>query len=266
MAEGYSGETQCSTYIYQRLHYVTSADSTGHNVYVELQMRRTNSYGGATLAYPSQSYININGDSYTWNWNANSYPQIPAYNTNWLTFASRTVHVNHGGAVTIGISGGNNNMGVYLSGSTSANITLESIYSSPATPSISGSVIDAFSNRITFGTSSFGNPSSGTVYLYRGTTNAPTTQIASKTSTGSSAITDSGLLPNTTYYYRARAYNGQIWSGYSSVISVKTKPGNYVSVNGKSRPVNKYYAPLGLKSRQVLKIYDSVNGKSRRIF
>lgn len=92
----------------------------------------------------------------------------------------------------------------------------------PNTPTISGTTSTYNINSITYGTSSFGTPSTGTVYLYRGTSASPTTQITSKTTTGSSTYSDSGLIPNTTYYYRARAYNGSAYSDYSNDSSVTT--------------------------------------------
>lgn len=136
MASGYIGEHYVSTYILQRLYYSTSAvGSSGHNIYVENQLRRTNSYGGATYTYPSNSYISINGDRYNWNWTSGNYPSIPAYNTNWLTFCSRTVYVAHSSAVNVYVAGGNYNMGSYLSGDCGGNVYLDALYTAPAVPS-----------------------------------------------------------------------------------------------------------------------------------
>ena len=145
-------------------------------------------------------------------------------------------------------------------------VSFSSAVVAPTAPTISGVQNDRQSNIITYGTSSFGNPSSGTVYLYGGTTSTPTTLIASKTSTGSSQRTHSGLESNTTYYYRARAYNGYAYSSYSPVISVKTKPAVYVSSGGVSKATQKLYASLNGQSKTVLKLYDSHNGVSRRIY
>lgn len=107
-------------------------------------------------------------------------------------------------------------------GSWSATVWFPEPYSPPSTPSISVSATSSTSVVVTYGTSSFGNPSSGTVYLYGGTSSTPTTQIASKTSTGNSTYNHTGLTANTQYYYRARAYNGNQWSGYSGTASVTT--------------------------------------------
>ena len=143
MASGYIGEHYVSTYILQRLYYSTSAvGSSGHNIYVENQLRRTNSYGGATYTYPSNSYISINGDRYNWNWTSGNYPSIPAYNTNWLTFCSRTVYVAHSSAVNVYVAGGNYNMGSYLSGDCGGNVYLDALYTAPSAPSASNLASD----------------------------------------------------------------------------------------------------------------------------
>lgn len=136
MASGYIGEHYVSTYILQRLYYSTSAvGSSGHNVYVENQLRRTNWYGGATYTYPSNSYISINGDRYDWGWTYQGYPAIPAYNNDWHIFCSRTVYVAHSSAVNVYVAGGNYNMGSYLSGDCGGNVYLDALYTAPAVPS-----------------------------------------------------------------------------------------------------------------------------------
>lgn len=224
MASGYSSETQCSTYIVQRLYYSTTADSTGHTVHAELQMRRTNSYGGDTYQYPSQSNISIDGNNQEWNWTQDNYPNIPAYNTDWITFASRDYHVSHTAAKSITISGGNSNMGSYLTGSSSVGITLEAIQTAPSTPTVSAATNSDTSLDVTWGTSSFGNPNSGTAYLYGGTAASPTTEMYNKSTTGTSLWTGTGLTPNTKYYYRARAKNtADLWSSYSADATATTK-------------------------------------------
>lgn len=97
-------------------------------------------------------------------------------------------------------------------------------YTAPNTPTLSASTVSATQINVTYGTSSFGNPSSGTVYLYGGTSASPTTQIASKTSTGNSTYNYTGLTNNTKYYFRSRAKNSQLWSNYSSDKTATTLP------------------------------------------
>lgn len=156
--------------------------------------------------------------------------------------------------------------------STSVSASYDSGVASPATPSISGTNIDSYTNQITYGTSSFGNPSSGTVYLYGGTSPDPTTQIKSKTTTGNSTVTLDNLEPNTTYYYRARAHNGKAWSGYSQTITVKTKAATLVPYPNDPERTNtakyakKMEAPLNGLARNVKKLYRSNGGVAQRIY
>lgn len=104
--------------------------------------------------------------------------------------------------------------------------TAPSAYVAPNTPtvSVSSSDVTTTSASISYGTSSFQTPSTGTVYLYGGTSSSPTTQITSKTSTGTSSYSWTGRTNNTQYYVRARAYNGQLYSSYSSDKNFVTLP------------------------------------------
>lgn len=87
----------------------------------------------------------------------------------------------------------------------------------PDTPTVSVATNSYKALNITWGTASFGNPSTGTVYLYYGTSASPTTQATSKTTTGNSLLTMDILNANTKYYYRSRAKNtDDLWSSYSS--------------------------------------------------
>lgn len=111
-------------------------------------------------------------------------------------------------------------------------------YVAPSTPTVTLGSLTKNSIAITYGTSSYGTPSSGTTYLYGGTSSSPTTQITSKNTTGSSSYTQSGLASNTRYYYRARANNGQLNSNYSTeknAVTLASSPSVSVgSVSGKS--------------------------------
>ena len=95
----------------------------------------------------------------------------------------------------------------------------------PTAPTTSASTTGTTSNRATYGTTSFGTAGSGIVYLYGGTSASPTTQIDSKTTTGNSNYSHTGLNPNTKYYYRARAKSSVGWSDYSSDASAVTLSG-----------------------------------------
>lgn len=112
----------------------------------------------------------------------------------------------------------------------------------PTTPTVSASNPGTTNtNSVTWGTTSMGTPSSGTVYLYGGTSASPTTQLTTKTTTGNTTYTHSSLSSNTKYYYRSRANNGQ-WSSYSSdatavtraaapTVSVGTRTANSIQIN-----------------------------------
>lgn len=132
---------------------------------------------------------------------------------------------------------------VWVSGNT---VTLNSPYVAPTKPTVSAVADSATQISITYGTTSFGNPSTGTVYLYGGTSAAPTTQITSKTTTGNSTYTYTGLSPNTTYYFRARANNGQLNSSYSTEVSATTPSARalYGSVSGQTKAITKLYGPV----------------------
>lgn len=149
----------------------------------------------------------------------------------------------------------------------SESVTMPQFIVAPNTPTVSASNNDPYKNSVTFGTSSFGVPSTGTVYLYGGTSNNPTTQLTSKSTLGNSTYTHTGLLPNTTYYYRARAKNSaNQWSAYSSTISITTKRAVYVSYEDKTKLARKVETSYNGLARNVLKLYDSDDGTARRIY
>ena len=135
--------------------------------------------------------------------------------------------------------------GTDLSGS----ITLPDPYVAPTTPTISSGTVTTTSAEITYGTTSFGTPSTGTVTLYGGTSANPTTAIDTYSSTGDHTFTYTGLTPDTTYYFRAKANNGQLDSDYSTEISVTTMPGKgfYGSVNGVAKKAIKLYGSVYTK-------------------
>ena len=116
----YSGEVQASAYIRARL--VVDEQRIGNNlsrITARLEYRRTNNYGGATLQYGNGCAfrIYIDGQEFVFNQTASSYVSIPAYNTNWLTFATATKDITHTSAKTITCSWSSSNMGAYLSSS-----------------------------------------------------------------------------------------------------------------------------------------------------
>lgn len=241
----------------------------GATIYARMHYWRTGTYYYQDTAFPNPT-MTIAGqnfeDSGFGNWVRSGIDVGDVYTT---TF-SKTVSSN--GTYGVSFNAGSGYRSDFQ-GSWSGSATVTSIVVAPNTPSISGSNTDSYKNKITWGTSSFGNPSSGTVYLYGGTSNNPTTQIASKNSTGNSTFTHSGLRPNTTYYYRARAKNSSnAWSNYSSVITVKTKPAALVPYpndpeqSNTAKYVKKIEVPLNGLARNATKLYRSVGGVAQRIY
>lgn len=140
-------------------------------------------------------------------------------------------------------------------------------YTPPATPTISVVSSTARSITIIYGTTSFGNPSTGTVTLYGGTSPNPTSAVTSYNATGNITAILSNLKPGTTYYYRARATNGQLSSDYSITVSASTKfIGMYGSVNGQAKKIQKMYGSVNGQTKEIQKLYGSVNGLTKRIF
>lgn len=264
----------------------------------------TNSSTGAGYPYPNtltlDAWVSASGDNYdTISWKvtvtggATNYWQqyfnaLAAYNDGsehliWGSGAtgqgwqdavvaegSFTIYHTEAKTISLKVGGGFNSSANYTEGSTS--ISLSAKYRKPSKPTVSGSNNGSFSNKITYGESDFGYPASGTVYLYGGTSNNPTTQIASKTSTGNSTFTHNNLRPNTVYYYRVRAHNGNQWSDYSDVITVKTKPAALVPYpndpeqSNTAKYVKKIEVPLNGLARNATKLYRSVGGVAQRIY
>lgn len=137
-----------------------------------------------------------------------------------------------GGSDTVATSTGSVNAGVrfYSSpwGWTGDNLYISDTLvfaTAPTMPTVSAVLNDDnTAATVTWGTTSFGLPSTGSVYLYGDTTASPTNLLANKTTTGDTDYTYSSLVGNTTYYFRSSATNGVLSSGYSTDVSVTTKP------------------------------------------
>lgn len=84
---------------------------------------------------------------------------------------------------------------------------------------------------VTWGTASFGDPSTGTVTLYGGTTPSPNDQLLSKTSTGATMFGHNPLPANTLYYYRAVASNGSLSSSSGDVTGAALAEAPTVTVD-----------------------------------
>lgn len=148
----------------------------------------------------------------------------------------------------------------------STTIYFDATYVAPTTPTITATANSGSSITINYGTTSFGNPSTGTIYLYYGTSSSTiTTLLDTKTTTGTNTFTHTGLNGNTTYYYRTRAYNGQLYSSYVST-SATTKAPLYGSVGGQTKTVQKLYGSVNGQTKAIQKFYGSVNGQTKRIY
>lgn len=98
----------------------------------------------------------------------------------------------------------------------------------PTAPTVSATTVSATQINVSWGTTDIGDPA-GTVVLKGGTSSTPTTQLASKTTTGQTTYNHTGLTANTRYYYKATASNS-IGSADSSTVSAYTKPAGITSI------------------------------------
>lgn len=226
--------SNCSTYIQGAIDWSTSTSGSDIIVTVKFYMRRTNAWSGDTYSSDTTKYIQITGDPDLWNYSTGGELLVEGgqqnvwqgpYFTATRTFSSERA----GNTIYVGWKTVENAVSGYLGGSGQTTITLPTPSVAPTKPTVSVSNATATSASVTYGTSSFGSPSTGTVYLYSGTATAPTTQLTTKTTTGNSTYSNTGLTSNTKYYYRARAYNGQLWSDYSDEKSIVTLPAALVS-------------------------------------
>ena len=123
-----------STYIQGSVDY--NAYVSGNNIIVDVtfQMRRTNSYSGATYSSTATPGIMISG-SQTWNYTGSAGITVQGGQQNvWQTIysASRTYSAaSSGSTIYIGWRVTNDNSG-YLGGSATTSITLPQVYTAPS--------------------------------------------------------------------------------------------------------------------------------------
>lgn len=178
------------------------------------------------------------------------------------------------GGTTVSVSGhyfmGNYNWGTPSGTNVTATALVPNSYQAPDTPEIRVVPNSATSVEITYGTMSFGNPNTGTVTLYGGTSPNPTTVLDTYSEEGYTQYSDTSLTTGTTYYYRAKAENAQVASGYSAEVAITlpatTGPKYYGSVADESTRIVKMYGSVNSQSKKIEKIYGSVNGQAKRIF
>lgn len=245
---------------------------------ITLQARYTNQSGNSATVRVRA--VITNNSSPAW------YGSNKGYNINNNGYVEYTPTVNGGASFTTNeydagtLSGGGSRslsgswtvMGTY-SATASETVVMPNFIVAPTKPTISIVADGPYSNKITFGTASFGQPNTGTVYLYGGTTATPTAQLTSKTTTGSTTFTHSNLTPGATYYYRARAYNGSVWSDYSDVVSIETKRAVFVpypndpTQANTTKLVSNLLVPFNGLTRNIIKLYrGNADDEAERIY
>lgn len=150
-------------------------------------------------------------------------------------------------------------------------VTFPSGATVPNTPTNSLVGYGAGSITISYGTASFGTAGSGTVSLYMATDSSfsDEVEVASKTTTGQSTFTVTGLSHRNTYYFRSRATSTVGNSNYSTTVGpVTPNPAVkvYGSVAGKTAMVVTPYGSVAGKTKKIVKIYGSVNGKTKLVY
>lgn len=121
------------------------------------------------------------------------------------------------------------------------------VYTAPNTPTVTAAIKSPTSLEITYGTTSFGTPSTGTVKLYGGTSTSPTTLLETKSTTGNSTFSYTGLTQNTAYYFKAVANNGQLSSNSKEFkITIPVVSTLYGSVNDETKRITKLYGSVAV--------------------
>lgn len=213
MATAYSGEVNPGGTGYNRIRLRVEYSGTSATCYIEF--RRTSTWSD-TWGDDAAS-ITFNGQTVS----------APYWYTGTVDGTWRTIDSASG--FTVSTSGGTYSWSFNnpLTGSVlqcSGTIDIPAQQVAPNTPTVSVVTNSYKALNITWGTSSFGSPNTGTVYLYYGTSASPTTQATSKATTGNSLLTMDILAANTKYYYRSRAKNtADLWSSYSSDVTGVTK-------------------------------------------
>lgn len=151
------------------------------------------------------------------------------------------------------------------------NLSFPSGETVPDAPTASLVTYGAGSITVSYGTDSFGTAGSGTVSLYMATDSSfsDEVEVASKTTTGQSETTITGLSHRNEYYFRSRATSTVGNSNYSTTVGpVTPNPAVkiYGSVAGSTAMVVTPYGSVAGKTKRIVKIYGSVLDKSKLIY
>lgn len=232
-------------------------DYSGTSATCTVQFKRNGSYGSYGWKDPNAT-LEFNGSTKSAGYSDPGYVR-----DHWVDL--KTVS-----GYSVSTSGGtyswkfNKGAGAVLSGSGTVTVPAQS--TPPATPTISAVLNADETVSVTWGTTNLGNPT-GTVKLYGDTNADPSTELDSKSTTGNTTFTHTGLNPGTTYYYKAYASNS-VGSGTSSIVSV-TIPEHaklYGSVNGGTKRIKKLYGSVNGQTKTIKKVYASVNGQTKLIY
>lgn len=139
----------------------------------------------------------------------------------------------------------------------------------PEIPTVSLVSVSGNSITVSYGTTSFGDPAVGTVWLYGGLAAGEDAVIDSKTTIGQSEFTWTDLIPGETYAFKARADNGYATSAFSEQLDITIPAGTpvfYGSVNGQTKKVKKLYGSVNGQTKLVKKLYGSVNGVTKLVY
>lgn len=205
----------------------------GGTYVVKLQGRyRTSTISGNTTTV--QYRLNVNAPFYTTATSSSNSWRLAGTGATESSTSGGTFTLNAGdniistttsstitGGTTVTVSGGYY-MGYNPWGSTSlsGDALLPVFVTAPNTPTISAAMTSDTTIEITYGTTSFGNPSTGTVTLYGGTNSSPTTVIDTYNAVGNKTFTYTMASSDDTYYFRAKATNGQVDSDYSIEVRI----------------------------------------------
>lgn len=256
-------KTAQTSYTYDGLSYTWTiavqarySNQSGNSATVRLRAIITNN--GAYQWYGSNKGYNINGNGYV------QYAAAVNGGANFTTNEYTAGSLNGGSSMSVW--GTWSVMGTY-NATASETVVMPQFEVAPSKPSISVIRDNAHQITITWGLSSFGVPSSGTVYLLLRPYNGSPQTLTYKTTTGQWTYTKGNLTALTRYEVWASATNGSKTTESAHLV-IDTGNALYApSSNNKTKLAQGVYVPFNGLSRKVIKMYrgDS-NNEAERIY